>query len=160
MPVCRFSNQLVGAVTAEIKGRTPASRKGRFGGQVDVGARLRGRELGCYRRFGVDKKRPSPVVDNLGDLAVGALRQNSRAKDQRRWKKPCHDCRAFFHHRAMEKANINFGTHYSEHSFQQSRTAVNVPLVLRAPAERSTRGETVWRWLALRSRVSGDAELV
>src|SRR5882762_9320031 len=44
MPVRRFSNQLFGAVTPEIKGRAAASGKGRLGGQVDVGARLRSEE--------------------------------------------------------------------------------------------------------------------
>ena len=82
MSVRRFSNEFFRAVTADVHGCTVASRKRRFGGQVDVGARLRGSQPG--RRFGVDKKPPSRIVNDSGDLATGALRENSRAKGQRR----------------------------------------------------------------------------
>ena len=83
MPVRRFSNEFFRAVTADVHGRTAASRKRRFGGQVDVGARLRGSELGCHRWFSIDKKPPSRIVNDPGDLAAGTLRENSRPKDQR-----------------------------------------------------------------------------
>src|SRR5882762_3727634 len=84
MPVRGFSNELFGAVTPDVHGGTVASRKRRLGGQVDVGARFRGMELGCQRRFRVYKKWPSRIVNDLGNLAAGASRENSRAKDQRR----------------------------------------------------------------------------
>src|SRR5216684_6810973 len=52
----------------------------------------------------------------------------------------------------LGKASNNFRTGYSGDSFQHYCAAVNVPSVLRAPTERSTLGEIVWRWLVLRIR--------
>src|SRR5713226_8223667 len=101
MPVRRLSNEFFDAVTADLHGRAVASRKRGFGGQVDVGARLRGSEFGCHRQFGVYKKPPSRIVNDLRDLAAGALSEKgckeNRAKGQRRSDKPCRDCRASHH---------------------------------------------------------------
>src|SRR5216684_4490959 len=109
MPVRRFSNDFFDAVTADVHGWAAASRKRRFGGQVDVGARPRGSELGCHPRLGVHKKLPSIIVNDFGDLAARALseqgREENRAKNQRRSNEPCRDCRAF------RKANNNLGTY-------------------------------------------------
>ncbi len=42
---------------------------------------------------------------------------------------------------ALGKANNDFGTGYNANSFQHYSNAVNVPLVLMAPTQRSTQGE-------------------
>src|SRR5260370_23574905 len=101
MAVPRFSNEFFDAVTADIHCRTAASRKRRFGGQVNVSACFRGRQLGRYRRFGVFKKRSSRVVHDLGGLGPCAPREKScekrRAKDRRRYIEPCPAFRAVYH---------------------------------------------------------------
>src|SRR5260370_30989784 len=88
MAAPRFSNEFFDAVTADIHCRTAASRKRRFGGQVNVSACFRGRQLGRYRRFGVYKKKSSRVVNDPCGLAPGAPREKGcekkRSKDRRR----------------------------------------------------------------------------
>src|SRR5713101_8864226 len=146
MPVRRFSNDFFDAVTADFHGWTAASRKRRFGGQIDVGARLRGTELGCHPRLGVHKKLPSIIVDDLGDLAARALSEQGReencAKNQRRSNETCRDCHAFHHStfaptpsssRLSEGRQQSSKLYYSVYSFQHFHEAVNVPSVLVPP---------------------------
>src|SRR5260370_16339218 len=80
MSVPRFSNEFFDAVTADIHCRTAASRKRRFGGQVNVSACFRGRQLGRYRRFRVFQKVASPRVNAPFRPPPGAPPEKTRAK--------------------------------------------------------------------------------
>src|SRR6267378_4357671 len=144
VPFRGFSHEFFCSVPVDAHGRTVASRKRRFTWQVDGCVRPCGAKPKRHGRFGIDEKLPSRRFRDLGDLAVGARCEKTRAKNQRSQKKPCRDCCAF-HHRASGKANNNSATRYRVYSFRHYPVGVNVSSVLEAPPKRSTLEEIAWR---------------